>query len=114
MKIDSYTFGYMSIDGRGYATDLIVYPDGTINNRWWRKDGHRLGVEDLDRLAQVKPQIIIIGNGESSMMKVPNETLQYLRTICDQVVIENTSNAVRKFNVLSPSRRVAGIFHLTC
>jgi hypothetical protein len=114
MKIDSYTFGFISIDGRGYSNDIIIYPDGTINNRWWRKEGHRLGIEDLDRLPHMKPEVVVIGTGASGLMKVPDETLQHLKTICEQIVIDTTSNAVRKFNFFSQSKKVAGLFHLTC
>ncbi len=114
MKIDSYSFGFMSIDGKGYSTDLIIYPDGTIYNRWWRRDGHKLLPADLERTAEFKPEVIIIGTGANGMMKVQNETVRYLRSMCRELIIEDTGLAVRKFNQRSESQSVMGMFHLTC
>jgi hypothetical protein len=114
MHIDSYSFGYMSIDGRGYTTDLITYPDGSVQSGWWRQEGHRLNPEDLERTRLFKPDVVIIGTGANGMMKVPNETLRFIKTFCSEVVVEDTGAAVRAFNVTSDGRRIVGMFHLTC
>jgi hypothetical protein len=114
MKIDSYSFGYMSIGGKGYSTDLILYPTGEVQSGWWRKQGHRLDPDDLGAVEESRPDVIVIGTGANAMMKVPNETLRYLRGICEEFIIENTSEAVRKFNAQPESSRVIGLFHLTC
>jgi hypothetical protein len=37
--IDKYSFGSITIDGRTYDTDVIIYPE-RIDDRWWRKEGH--------------------------------------------------------------------------
>jgi hypothetical protein len=47
-------------------------------------------------------------------MTVPNDTIQYLRTICGELIIEDTGEAVRRFNALSGSGSIIGMFHLTC
>jgi len=114
MKIDSYSFGYMSIDGRGYSTDLIIYPTGEVQNGWWRKQGHRLMPGDLERIEDFTPDVIVVGTGANGMMKVPNETLRYLKNICKEYIIEDTAQAVRTFNSLQGSQRLIGLFHLTC
>jgi hypothetical protein len=114
MKIDSYSFGYMSIGGKGYSTDLIILPRGEVRNNWWRKQGHRLLPDDLERIEGAEPDIIVVGTGANGMMKVPNETLKYLKNICEEYIIEDTAQAVRSFNRLQESRRVVGLFHLTC
>jgi hypothetical protein len=114
MKIDSYSFGFMSIDGRGYSTDLIIYPSGEVLSGWWRRQGHRLSRDDLVNTDKHRPDVVVIGTGANGMMKVPNETLRYLRNICDELIIEDTTEAVRKFNAVRESQRVIGMFHLTC
>jgi len=114
MKIESYSFGFMSIDGKGYSTDLIIYPDGEVRSRWWRRQGHKLLTDDLERTDVYKPDVIVIGTGANGMMKVPNDTVRYLREICDELIIKDTGEAVRQFNALSGSRRIVGMFHMTC
>jgi hypothetical protein len=114
MKIESYSFGYMSIDGKGYSTDLIIFPSGEVLSGWWRKQGHRLLPSDLERIEDSRPDIVVIGTGANGMMKVPNETLRHLKNICREYVIEDTAQAVRSFNGMQEAKRVVGLFHLTC
>jgi len=114
VHIDSYEFGRMSVDGRSYSSDLILYPDGSINDRWWRREGHLLQVDDLDRTEKVRPEIIVIGIGAYGMMRVGEETRAYLDSLCDEMVIEKTQYAVERFNELSRLHSVEGMFHLTC
>jgi hypothetical protein len=114
MKIESYSFGYMSIDGKGYSTDLIIFPSGEVLSGWWRKEGHRLLPGDLERIDDIKPDVVVIGTGANGRMKVPNETLRVLKNISREFVIEDTAQAVRSFNNLQVSKRVVGLFHLTC
>ena len=45
--IESTAFGVMTIDGRTYTSDLIIFPDGRVQDGWWRKRGHVLGVDDI-------------------------------------------------------------------
>jgi hypothetical protein len=114
MKIDAYSFGFMSIDGKGYSTDLIIYPDGEVRSGWWRIQGHKLVPDDLERMDEFKPNVIVIGTGANGRMTVPNDTVRYLRTICGELIIEDTDEAVRRFNALSGSGSIIGMFHLTC
>jgi hypothetical protein len=114
MKIDSYSFGFMSIDGKGYSTDLIIYPGGEVRSGWWRRQGHKLIPADLEGTDECKPDVIVIGTGANGMMKVPNETVQHLHEICGELIIKDTGEAVRQFNALVGSRRIVGMFHLTC
>ena len=114
MKIDSYSFGFMSIDGKGYTTDLIIYPNGQVRSGWWRRHGHRLLPDDLEGIDDVKPDSIIIGTGANGRMKVPRDTCRHLDTICQDVFVADTGEAVRRFNAADVSRRTVGMFHLTC
>ncbi len=114
MEIESYSFGLMSLGGRRYTSDLIVYPDGRVHDGWWRARGHMLGIEDLHETANTDADAVVVGTGESGLMNVPDETQQYLKTLYKTVIICNTKRAVKKFNELSKQNRVIGLFHLTC
>ena len=63
--IEDYSFGRMTIDGQAYTSDLIVYPDGRIQDSWWRGAGHRLCVEDIQSLIDSEPDVIVAGTGMS-------------------------------------------------
>ena len=77
--IDSYTFGRIVIDGKQYRNDLIVSLDKVVDN-WWRKEGHQLYVEDLERVLKAKPEVLVVGTGYSGLMKVPPETKKYVES----------------------------------
>jgi hypothetical protein len=62
MMIDSYDFGRITINGRSYDQDLIIFPD-KIKAGWWRKEGHRLQMEDLDDVLESEPEVLIVGTG---------------------------------------------------
>ncbi len=46
MKIEHYSFGTITIDGKSYTSDVIIYPE-RVDSSWWRKQGHSLHIVDL-------------------------------------------------------------------
>ena len=114
MKIDSYSFGTMMIEGKHYTSDVIVFPDRVISD-WWRKEGHSLCIEDLDEVISYKPDVLIIGKGASGVMNVPNDTRKILQDNNIEIIDKNTSEAYRIFNEkIKQGIKVVGAFHLTC
>ncbi len=112
--ISEYKFGKMVIDGQTYFHDLIVTPDEVLPE-WWRKESHRLAIEDIQPVITSKrPEILIVGTGKFGMMKIPEETLLWLQKEGIELVAQRTTMAVRLFNEISRSKRVVGAFHLTC
>lgn len=114
MKIEDYGFGKMVVDGVEYRADLIVHNDGVLPD-WWRKEGHRLAVEDLrDVIERVNPEVVVVGKGRFGMMKISPEFERFLKERGVELRAANTGRAVEIFNELVKSRRVVGAFHLTC
>jgi hypothetical protein len=58
MEIDHYTFGRIRIAGRDYDADVIIFP-GHVQERWWRGEGHRLALEDLETVLADMPQVFV-------------------------------------------------------
>jgi len=112
--IEKYSFGRLQVNGKMYSSDLILYPDGSLNSSWWRRSGHLLQLEDLERTIEVQPEIVIIGTGANGMMRVERGVVDYLLTQCSRVIVEKTEKAVKDYNELSPHHSVVGLFHLTC
>ena len=68
--IDSYHFGKIVIDGQTHSKDVILLPDRVIAN-WWRNEGHKLSMNDLEDVLAAKPQGLVVGQGAYSRMQVP-------------------------------------------
>lgn len=114
MRIESYSFGRMKIDGSIYENDLIVYPD-RVEPEWWRAEGHSLSPEDLKSVVDHAPDILIIGTGDQGRMTVPAETESFLREKGITVISGLTEKMSRVFNEkINQNVKVAGAFHLTC
>ena len=111
--IDSYDFGRIVINGKRYNSDLIVFPD-KVRDGWWRKEGHRLHVEDLKDVLEAKPEVLVVGTGYSGLMTVPPETRKYVESEGIELIAQNTREACETFNLLVKSRKVVAALHLTC
>lgn len=111
--IDHYDFGRISIDGKSYNNDLIIFPD-KIRDDWWRKEGHKLHIEDLKEVLEVRPEVLVVGTGYSGLMKVPSETRRYIESKGIELTAQKTAEACKTFNSLAKSRRVVAALHLTC
>ena len=112
MHINDYSFGKIVINSKTYTSDVIVYPD-RVDPSWWRKEGHYLQPEDLTDIVAAGPDTVIIGTGNSGVMKVPEETRNFLEARGIKVFIEKTGKAVQLFNKQS-GVKIIGAFHLTC
>jgi hypothetical protein len=113
MHIDSYSFGRIVVNNKPYSSDVIVYPD-KIEPSWWRKEGHYLNKEDLSAIVSAKPDIVIIGTGQSGVMEVPRSTIDFLESRGIKVYVRKTGEAVELFNNQPKDKIVIGAFHLTC
>ena len=122
--IDSYEFGAIVINGRRYTSDVIVFPERVIDD-WWRKEGHRLRVEDLEEILEhkPKPEVLVVGTGYYGLVKVSPEVENTLKSHGIELVAQPTRKACQTFNKLlkrnllvskSSRKVIVGAFHLTC
>jgi len=114
MQIESYSFGVMKVDGREYRQDLIIFPD-KVRSDWWRRQGHSLAVEDVRDVIEFKPELLVVGRGDSGMMAIPAATEKALQDAGIGVIAQNTAQACSIFNEQTKKgKNVVGAFHLTC
>ena len=114
MKIKSYEFGRIKINGTVYTSDVIIY-DEHINSSWWRKEGHYLQIEDIEEILKTKPDVIIIGTGKFNTMKVSNDVTKELESRNIEFMYANTDKACKRHNEVSDSsKKVVTALHLTC
>ena len=112
--IDSFSFGTMEIDGRQYTSDLIIYPDGHVQDGWWRARGHVLSINDIAGLLEKKPNIIIVGTGVNGRMKPAAHLNEYLAERDIEFLAGANDVAVKWFNEREASGTVGACFHLSC
>jgi hypothetical protein len=114
MKIENYSFGSIKIDGREYKSDLIIYP-GRIDDKWWRREGHLLQMEDLATVLVLKPQVLVVGQGLPGLMMVDGRVEEHCRQNNIEMICLPTAEAVKKFNEAANKKPlVIAALHLTC
>ena len=111
--IDSYDFGEVVIDGKRYTSDVIILPNG-IRDQWFRREGHRLCIDDLGDVLDKKPDVIVVGTGNPGLMRVLPETEKLIKSGGIKLIVQPTREACRTYNQLSPSHKAIALLHLTC
>ena len=113
MRITAYSFGNISVDDQRYNSDVIIYPD-RVEDSWWRREGHRLDMDDLRSVMAARPRVLVVGTGYYGNMKVPDLTRQELESRGVKVHIAPTGEAVDLFNTMRDAADVVAALHLTC
>ncbi len=115
MRIDEYHFGKLVVGGKPYDSDLMICGED-LHQKWWRKEGHSLCLEDLEWMLDRSPEILIIGKGSAGCMEVPIDVVEELRKRGIEVRVAKTEQAVELYNemVQRETRKIGATFHLTC
>jgi len=111
--IDSYQFGFIVVNGKKYASDVIIFPDNVRDN-WQRKTSHQLCLEDVDEVIAGSPEVLVVGTGASGLMKVLPEVGDEVGARNIRLIVEATGEACHTYNQLCHSQRVVAALHLTC
>ena len=107
------------IDNKTYK-DVLVIGDKIIDREKMIPGGfdihshHTIYERELDKLLEGKPEVIIIGTGQSSVLEVPIEIDKQIRQRKIELIVLNTSKAIEKYNEISKLKRVNALIHTTC
>ena len=112
-RIDSYQFGQIVIDGEKYSSDVIIFPD-RIQGTWRRSKSHELALEDITGAITENPEVLLVGTGDSGLMRVLPEVQREVEARNIQLIVQPTSEACDIYNQLSHLQRVVAALHLTC
>jgi hypothetical protein len=106
----------MTVNGKEFRKDLIIFPDGSVLSPWIRKSGHRLTMEDLRPVLESDAEILVIGTGKPGLMRPHATLIKDLRKKGITAMVMSSRRAVEKFNTLAgdSNNDVAACFHLTC
>ena len=114
LQIDDYSFGRVSIGGKSFTADLIIFPDHVQEN-WWRKKGHYLQPEDLHSITATPCDLLIIGTGAHGGMKLSKAVEGWLHHSGIDWEKHRTQQACEHYNRrLAGGIQVIAALHLTC
>ena len=117
-KIDTFNFGFIVVDGRQYTYDVVILPDGTVQEREAGKarlGSHTISGDDVRKVVREQPQVIVIGTGTSGMARLSRDAEDYLRQAKLNPLVLPSPEAVEKFNrLVGEGKRVAALLHITC
>ncbi len=116
-RITHLSWGRLEVeDGRRFK-DAKLFPGGA--REWdWRETGthHVPGIQpaDVEELLARGATAVVLSKGIWERLQVCPETLALLEARDMTVHVLQTEAAVRRYNELRNSEKVAGLFHSTC
>ena len=103
--VTAYGDDYLDINGERYRASLVVMPDRLLTD--WAPGGFDgLSADDLHRIAELQPTMVIIGTGARQRFPAP----AILRPLIDAGLgfeIMDLHAACRTYNILAGEGRVA-------
>jgi hypothetical protein len=109
----SYSFGKIVVDGVEYRNDIILFWNGKVE-KWWRKEGHHVCLEDINSILESEPEVVVFGTGKHGVMKVGKDVINALKDRGIECIELISDRAVEEFNNLVKSKRAVLAIHLTC
>ena len=119
MRIDKLSWGKIVVNGEAFHQVIIVGDQVLARNidklNQLFETTHRIGDWEVELLLKDKPEIILIADGWSGVLKVTPEVLKELGKSGTEIKILHTQKAVKEFNRLAKEgKRVNALFHTTC
>ena len=111
MRIDSYDFSRIVVDGKAYTSDVIIFPD-KVKDNWWRKEGHALHIEDIESVVKENLEVLIVGTGNYGLLEVLPETKKYIESKGIELIVEPTDKACEIYNEISEDKKAVAAFTL--
>lgn len=116
-RIEAVSWGHMSVAGLEPGKDFKLWPGG--GRPWdWTETGthHRPGIQpgDVEELLDHGARVIVLSRGMLKMLQTMPETRAMLERAGIDVYIEETREAVERYNRLAETVPVGGLFHSTC
>ncbi len=65
-------------------------------------------------MAEARPDLLLVGTGRFGMMRIPQETKDFLASLGIALLAEDTEKACKTFNRLGDEKKVVFALHLTC
>ena len=117
-KIEKTTFGSITIDDNKYEHDVLIRLNGKVEKRKKKLSKEVFGTSHVISLAEAEyvfeqgAEKIIIGTGQSGMVKLSEEAAKFFKQQGCQAVLLPTPEALHEWNKAKGA--TIGLFHVTC
>ena len=117
MRIESTTFGTITIDGKTYEHDVLVRLSGEVVKRKKKLSkklygtSHVLSEDEARFLFESGCDQVVIGSGQMGNVQLSPEAVAYFERKGCEVLLKPTPEAIHVFN-RSRAKRI-GLFHVT-
>lgn len=119
VKFDSTKFGSVTVNGKEYKDVLVIGGEviprdlDMLHDRYGT--GHVTAPEEVDRLLEEKPDYLVVGTGQSGVLKVTGDLKEAAREAGTKLITARTPQAIGKFNELvEKGEEVNALVHVTC
>ena len=116
--IDKTKFGSIKIKGKSFDFDVVIRLDGRVKKRKKKLSKQVFGTSHILSIAEVKDlyekgaEALIVGSGQTGMVRLSDEAAEYLQKKKVQVKIMKTPRALVEWNEAKGA--VIALFHVTC
>jgi hypothetical protein len=117
-RIDGTRFGSITIEGEAFGRDVLIRLSGKVKKRKKRLSkavygtSHVVSLEEAKHVYEEGAERLIIGGGQSGLVKLSGEAADYFRRKGCRVELLPTPQAIQAWNKAEGA--VIGLFHVTC
>ena len=118
-KINSTSFGSITINKQVFDHDVIINLAGEVNKRKKKLSkaiygtSHTISKDEAEYVFEQGAEVIIIGTGQYDVAQLSTEAAKFFNDHSVDVMLLPTKEAVEEWNK-AEGRKVIGLFHVTC
>lgn len=119
IHFDKTVFGAVYINDQPHKDILVlgekIEPRDEVRLEKEIGGHHQIGDFEVEKLLASKPEIIIIGNGQSGVLKVSEVVIEKINKAGVKLLVLETPQAIAEYNRLAgEGKRVNCLMHTTC
>lgn len=117
-KIDSTSFGSITVDGETYKHDILIRLNGRVEKREKKLSkelygtSHKISLDEAKYIYEEGTEKIIIGTGQTGFVELSEEAEDFFRKKKCGVELFPTPWAIERWDELEG--RITAMFHITC
>ncbi len=117
-KIDSTSFGSITVDGEAFDYDIIIRLNGQVEKREKALSkelygtSHKISLEEAKHIYEEGTEKVIIGTGQTGLVKLSEEAEDFFTGNKCGIELFPTQWAIERWNELEG--KIVAMFHVTC
>ena len=117
-KVDKFSFGSITIDGKKHGRDVLIFADGTVKERkggFWKFGPHNIKKGEIEEIAQDAPEAIIVGTGTNGKAHLAPDVEGWAKEKNLNLIAQPSEEAIARLNeLIEQKKKVAALIHITC